>query len=46
MMPQDADDRGVVSHSPTYKLLVPSSWLGPIEDLLTVEKPLLAYTRR
>ncbi|MET9317866.1 acetamidase/formamidase family protein [Kribbella sp. NPDC003505] len=36
----------VVSHSPTYKLLVPSSWLGPIEDLLTVEKPLLPYTPR
>ncbi|TCC26154.1 acetamidase/formamidase family protein [Kribbella sindirgiensis] len=36
----------VVSHAPTYKLLVPSSWLGPIEDLLTVEKPLLPYTPR
>lgn len=36
----------VVSHSPTYKLLVPSSWLGPIENLLTVEKPLLPYTPR
>jgi amidase len=36
----------VVSHSPTYKLLVPSSWLGAIEDLLTVEKPLLPYTPR
>ncbi|MFI5695113.1 acetamidase/formamidase family protein [Kribbella sp. NPDC051586] len=36
----------VVSHSPTYKLLVPSSWLRPIEDLLTVEKPLLPHTPR
>lgn len=36
----------VVSHSPTFKLLVPAGWLEPIEDLLRVDKPLLPSAPR